>query len=1141
MTRRRKYSTPFIARALVLISLIALAALPAAGQEKDQPDFRPFPFGETVELQLGGGEKHFYALELKVGESFRLDLMEKGVDCDVAVVTSSGDDVGEVLQVDFGEGFERETITYIPKGGGTHVIVVMAVKGRGSYSLTGAINPASGRAEQQRAQAVQSLTESMQFWHSTGGTGNISGLIQKIEGSLKLWKELKEDYWIGYAANLLGKLYYELGQKQKAIEHLELALGLFGKVGDKGDQALVSSNLGQLYGHFGRHKEALKLLSDSLAIREEMRDEIGKAAILDSIGVEYARVGSTQAAIKHYERALQILKDFKSVPVEAGVLTNIGQLYARTGEVSKASSSLNQALVLAKQTKNVNFQARVLDVIGDFYSQIGEFQRALEYGQQSLRLYQQSGHQTGQATVYSNIGEFYLALGELQEAQTHFQKALAIVKEIGDDRGAADVLSNLAKVYRAGKDVARMSQSLHDAKELLKGKESENPQLYAMLLLQEALILRAGHDDEAIIRVYTKVIEISRAIGYRSYEAMALIALAELSLRRRDIKSGMELYTNAFFAASSYTDPEMEARALTGLMVSWYMLENRQLAIFYGKEAINKYQGLRTHIRQLDREAQKSFLRKNEDVYVGLAFFLLEQGRHAEALQVINASQDQQFYDYNRDTSTPARQIALTPREAAFASTHRRATERIVTLDRQIEELKRRAGEHPSPEEAQELTRLTKQTEIAFEEFSAVLRQAVNDFSRPSQEGEENSRVEDLKEMQATLRELSAATAQKTVAIYTLVTGDGLRVLLITPDSVTAAPVVLDGDFNKNVLQYYALLQSPTYDPRPLGKKLYDSIVKPVEPALRAAGAQTLLWSLGGALRYLPMASLWDGERYLVERYQHVVFTRADRERMTRAVSLNWKGIGFGNSRAQSVDLLGNGNKVPFSALPGVQEELEAIFHTGGKAGGIVKGEILTDDKFTKKSFLEAAKRRYALVHIASHFSFRPGDDTQSFLLLGDGTALTLNEMRKQTRLFDGVELLTLSACETAATRSDAMGREIDGFAELAQRLGASAVLATLWQVSDNSTRDLMVRFYELYGSGKMSKAEALRQAQLALLTGKIREARESEKKDQKTGRAELAGQADSGRNLLPFVTDAEKPFAHPYFWSPFILIGNWR
>jgi CHAT domain-containing protein len=123
-------------------------------------------------------------------------------------------------------------------------------------------------------------------------------------------------------------------------------------------------------------------------------------------------------------------------------------------------------------------------------------------------------------------------------------------------------------------------------------------------------------------------------------------------------------------------------------------------------------------------------------------------------------------------------------------------------------------------------------------------------------------------------------------------------------------------------------------------------------------------------------------------------------------------------------------------------------------------------------------QKRRPLFHIASHFRFVAEDEASSFLLLGDGKPFTLEEMKKEQNLFAGIDLLALSACETAAQRTSGNGREVDGFAELAQRLGAEAVTASLWEVADDSTAELMTRFYQNYNQrtmqgGKMNKAEA--------------------------------------------------------------------
>lgn len=166
--------------------------------------------------------------------------------------------------------------------------------------------------------------------------------------------------------------------------------------------------------------------------------------------------------------------------------------------------------------------------------------------------------------------------------------------------------------------------------------------------------------------------------------------------------------------------------------------------------------------------------------------------------------------------------------------------------------------------------------------------------------------------------------------------------------------------------------------------------------------------------------------------------------------------------------------------------------------------------------------------------------------------------MKEHVDLFAGVELPTLSACSTAAQQAGANGREIDGFAELAQRLGAAAVMATLWNVADNSTPHLMSSFYRgRQSADRLTKAAALQRAQLALLRGtaaarplpanvggaaKVKVVRLA-----KGRRPPARGgtRADvifvSGADAPLFRRDEKKPFAHPYYWAPFVLVGNWQ
>ncbi len=145
----------------------------------------------------------------------------------------------------------------------------------------------------------------------------------------------------------------------------------------------------------------------------------------------------------------------------------------------------------------------------------------------------------------------------------------------------------------------------------------------------------------------------------------------------------------------------------------------------------------------------------------------------------------------------------------------------------------------------------------------------------------------------------------------------------------------------------------------------------------------------------------------------------------------------------------------------------------------------MLDKEFSRANFGDALRRKNQLVHLATHFVFRPGKDTDSFLPFGDGDKLNLAELQTN-ELFDlsGVEMLTLSACETALGAADANGAEIESFGVIAQRRGAKTVLASFRSIANNAVPQLMMEFYRQFqnGKGAISKAEALRRAQMTLL-----------------------------------------------------------
>ena len=170
-----------------------------------------------------------------------------------------------------------------------------------------------------------------------------------------------------------------------------------------------------------------------------------------------------------------------------------------------------------------------------------------------------------------------------------------------------------------------------------------------------------------------------------------------------------------------------------------------------------------------------------------------------------------------------------------------------------------------------------------------------------------------------------------------------------------------------------------------------------------------------------------------------------------------------------------------------------------------------------------------AVVHLASHFVFKPGNETDSFLLMGDGKRLSLKEI-KDGYEFINLDLLTLSACETAVGGgADANGREVEGFGALAQNQGAKGVIATLWPVADQSTGQFMQLFYGFRQQNVgMTKAHAMQMAQRAFIEGRL-----DGVLAQVSRGAKPVGDSSA-------IAPAGASTDHPYFWAPFILMGNW-
>ena len=749
------------------------------------------------------------------------------------------------------------------------------------------------------------------------------------------------------------------------------------------------------------------------------------------------------------------------------------------------------------------------------------------------------------------IWAVYQALSQYAQAITYYEQALAIAREVENRRSEGLVLNNLSLAYEGLRQHAQASVALEQALEI--HRQVHNRAGEAIVLNNLGTRWHAQGQYERAMVSYEQALAILREVGDRAEESPVLNNLGATSDKLHQYPQALAYFEQALAIAREVGDRARESFVLTNLMGLWKDQQKPRLAIFYGKQAVNLLQSLRGEVQTLDKALQQRFLTSKEDVYRVLADLLITAGRLPEAQQVLDLLKDAEYFEFvRRDAQTAGTlqgRATLTPKEAEWAQRYQVIADRVTALGRERSALQAKSSR--TEDEAQRLAALDDDLRIAAHAFQQSLADLTTAFSGAA--GREHlSSLREAEGLMETLAELGPGT----VVLYTVVTDERYRVIVITPEAqvardypITAAALNCKAHAFREVLRATSG-DTPAFDPRPLARELYQILVAPVARDLEGANAQTLMWVLDGALRYLPMAALHDGERYLVEHYRQVIMTPASASRLKDAPRPSWTVLGLGVSKAHG----------SFAALPAVPTELRGIIRTVEPAtDGVLPGIIKLDEAFTAQTLWAALQQQYPVVHIASHFQFRPGNEAESFLLLGDGSHLSLAQLKEQWNVFRGVDLLTLSACDTARGSSGATGTEVEGFAVLAQRKGAKAVVASLWPVADTSTQALMQTFYRRRESQVgMPKGEALRQAQLALLRGQGAPPPGPQVAALSGSLAgEISAAPPRGLDLEPlqqakgfcgdvarqprFVPSPQAPYAHPYYWAPFILIGNWK
>jgi CHAT domain-containing protein len=374
------------------------------------------------------------------------------------------------------------------------------------------------------------------------------------------------------------------------------------------------------------------------------------------------------------------------------------------------------------------------------------------------------------------------------------------------------------------------------------------------------------------------------------------------------------------------------------------------------------------------------------------------------------------------------------------------------------------------------------------------------------------------------ITQVTQTTDPESATLYPIILPDRVEVILQLPDqpnpvrysqAIPNAPATIDKTTRllKNALIDRASDASNYQQP---GEQLYRWLLQGAEPYLQQSKVKTLVFVLDGGLRDIPIAALWDGQAFVVQKYAVAITPGLKLLGPQRFEQKPFKALIGGLTSDQPTRLANSRQEL--GALPFVKQEIRRLKEV------IPESTILEDQQFVPSQIAQALKQTpYPIVHLATHgiFSDNP---KETYLVTAKNELIDIDRLQELLRTGkgnrrDALELLMLSACQTAKGNR----RATLGMAGVAIRAGASSTVATLWSVDDQSTSQIVEQFYrKLRGAIERrdgtTKAQALRQAQLTMLENDLPKAPASS----------ASAEEES--------TD----FSHPYYWAPFILLGNW-
>ena len=723
--------------------------------------------------------------------------------------------------------------------------------------------------------------------------------------------------------------------------------------------------------------------------------------------------------------------------------------------------------------------------------QRGAFEQAVVNWREAARLYESEGKLKELSEAHSQLSQAYQAIGQYKEALKHLESALVLAEKSGNRTQMAFVLGNLGNAHIATGPADIASRYLNEGLGI--ARELGNSGLSAAILNNLGNLFTSQKKYAEAIGAYTESVSLGRVSNNYSLVTRALVNAAMASMRNGQHKESKALLDMAFDQIKGLGHSHEKAYGLINIGLAYhdlrpYLPDSKDSLLLLAFKTLNEAATVAEGIG--DR-------RTVSYAWGYLGKLYEDERRYQEALQL------------TRRAIFAAQQVNAPESLYRWQWQAGRLLNKLGTIDEAISAYRRAVYTLQSirPEllvsyGAQQMSFRESVGPVYFELVDLLLKRAaslqdsdqVGPYLIEARESVELFKVAELRDYfrdDCVDMALSKVTkldvvAQTAVVVYPILLPDRTELLVSLPTGLKRFSVPVGADtLTKEVRQFRRMLEKrTTHEYLPHAQQLYKWLIGPLEPDLTSLRVDTLIFVPDGPLRTIPMAALHDGKQFLVARY---------------ALGIT-PGLNLTDPRPirrEQMEVLAVGLTEPvqgFSPLPNVSAELEALRTLFGST-------TLVDKEFLASNLEKKLKgEKFTILHIASHAQFG-GDVDKTFLLTFDGK-LTMDRLDQFIGAFkfrdDPLELLTLSACETA----EGDDRAALGLAGIAIKAGARSALATLWNINDRASSELVVEFYRELKDPSISRAKALQRAQVKMLT--------------------------------------DPRYDHPGFWSPYLLINNW-